>query len=102
MINFYDHETSDTDKVFLLTLLLAALTSCKQAEQNENNLSVETLATELAGTQNNDIDLNEAQLGETALGIGLVAINFDGKTILPFYATPNENEPKKTLEFLTI
>lgn len=84
-------------KVLLLPLLLTVLTSCKQTQQKEIDPSVDTVATELAGTQN--MDSNEQQLGETALGIGLVAINFGDKTTLPFYATPNENEPKKTLQF---
>ena len=38
-------------------------------------------------------------LGQTDLGVGLVSINFDDKTTLHFYATPNDKEPKKTIQF---
>lgn len=36
---------------------------------------------------------------QTDLGIGLVAINFDDKTILHFYYNPDDKQPAKTIEF---
>jgi len=37
--------------------------------------------------------------GQTELGIGVVAINFNDTTLLNFYLTPTNKEPEKTLEF---
>lgn len=36
---------------------------------------------------------------QTDLGIGLVSINFDDKTILHFYSNPDVRQPTKTIEF---
>lgn len=36
---------------------------------------------------------------QTDLGLGLVSINFDDKTTLHFYSTPNDKEPKRTIQF---
>lgn len=36
---------------------------------------------------------------QTNLGIGLVAIKFDDKTVLPFYTSVNDKEPAKTIRF---
>ena len=38
-------------------------------------------------------------LAQTDLGLGLVSINFDDKTTLHFYSTPNDKEPKRTIQF---
>jgi len=37
--------------------------------------------------------------GQTTLGIGLVSINFNDKTVLHFYNDPTDKEPVKTIEF---
>lgn len=37
-------------------------------------------------------------LAQTDLGLGLISINFDDKTTLYFYSTPNDKEPKKTIQ----
>lgn len=36
---------------------------------------------------------------QTNLGIGLIAIKFDDKTVLPFYTSVNDKEPAKTIRF---
>lgn len=36
---------------------------------------------------------------QTNLGIGLVTIKFDDKTVLPFYTSINDKEPVKTIRF---
>jgi hypothetical protein len=38
-------------------------------------------------------------LAQTDLGFGLVSINFDDKTTLHFYSTPNDKEPKRIIQF---
>jgi len=38
-------------------------------------------------------------LAQTDLGLGLVSINFDDKTTLHFYSTPEEKDPKRTIQF---
>lgn len=38
---------------------------------------------------------------QTDLGLGLVSINFDDKTTLYFYLTPNDKEPKRTIQFFS-
>jgi len=38
-------------------------------------------------------------LAQTDLGLGLVSINFDDKTTLHFYSTPNDKEPKRIIQF---
>ena len=39
--------------------------------------------------------------GQTDLGIGLVSIKFDNRTILHFFKNTTDNEPIKTIEFFT-
>lgn len=43
--------------------------------------------------------LTTSLLAQTDLGLGLVSINFDDKTTLHFYSTPNDKEPKRTIQF---
>jgi hypothetical protein len=100
MNKFWQDKTATMKKEVLgITLMLIVFNSCTQTEQNEIDPLLDSVATELRGTENENIDSNEPELILTPLGIGLVAINFDDKTTLFFYTTPNDNEPKKTLQF---
>lgn len=38
-------------------------------------------------------------LAQKDLGLGLVSINFDGKTTLQFYSIPTDKEPKRIIQF---
>ncbi len=83
----------------MLTIILTVLTSCNQTQKKEINKSFDSVAVEIKGTQNKNFNSSELQSLQTDLGIGLVSINFDDKTTLHFYSTPNEKEPTRTIQF---
>lgn len=72
-------------EIKVLALALLSLAACKPAETKE------TASTPTTKTTDNQI--------VKSLGIGLVTIDFDDKTVLNFYAAPDEKSEKKTLEF---
>lgn len=86
-------------EIILLTTILIVLTSCNKAQHKETNKSFDAVTTQIDGTQNKDFETNKVETVETDLGIGLVSIKFDDKTTLHFYSTPNDQVPKRTIQF---
>ncbi len=96
-------------KLILLTTILTVLTSCNQTvkEANNkpvdtisvNNKSTDTITTEIKDSLDKQSKAIKLALSQTELGIGTVSINFDEKTTLHFYTSPNDKEPKRTVQF---
>ena len=87
------------NEVIVFITLLTLLTSCKQTQDQEKTVTVDTVTNEIDSTQPTELKPIRLDTVQTTLGIGLVSINFDDKTILHFYATPTDKEPKRTIVF---
>ena len=88
-------------ELILLTAILTILISCSQTNNEETNRSVDS-GTSVNGTEANidkDPQTAKPETTNTALGLGLVAINFDDKTTLDFYSAPNDKKPNRTIQF---
>lgn len=86
-------------EVIILTTLFTILTSCNQTQEQENNGSVDSTVNEIKSTRHIDLKSKRIDTLQTDLGLGLISINFDDKTTLYFYSTPNDKEPKRTIQF---
>jgi hypothetical protein len=86
-------------EAIILTTVLTVLISCNQTQNNKNNMSVDSVTTEVNVIQDKGFNSNILDSAETEFGLGLVSINFDDKTTLHFYSTPNDKEPKRTIQF---
>ena len=86
-------------KVIILTTILIIFISCKQTIETEKNKSVDTSMTNNKEIKRKNVDTIIVDLPQTDLGIGLVSINFDDKTVLHFFTSPNDKLPKRTIQF---
>ncbi|NRS90367.1 hypothetical protein HNQ02_003307 [Flavobacterium sp. 7E] len=85
--------------VLLLTTFLMLFTACNQTKNQENSVTIDVVTNKIDSTQAAELKINTLDTVQTTLGIGLVSINFDDKTILHFYTTPTEKKPKRTIIF---
>lgn len=83
----------------ILTTILTVLAACNQRQDNGYNKSIDSVATEIKDTQDKVFKSNRLDSLETDLGLGLVSINFDDKTTLNFYSTPNDKKAIRTIQF---
>ncbi|MGZ9675643.1 hypothetical protein [Flavobacterium sp. GNP001] len=86
-------------KLILLTTVLTILISCNRTENKEINSSVYSVRTVNKGNVEKNHKTDTLEIAQTDLGLGLVVINFDDKTTLQFYSTPNDKEAKRTIQF---
>lgn len=86
-------------EVIILTTLLTILTSCNHKQRQENKGSIDSTANEIKKSRHIDLKSKRIDTLQTDLGLGLVSINFDDKTTLYFYSTPNDKELKRTIQF---
>jgi hypothetical protein len=84
-------------EAIILTIFLAVLVSCDQKQNKNNIMSADSVTTGNIIIQDEGITTLDST--DTALGLGLVSINFDDKTTLHFYSAPNDKEPKRTVQF---
>lgn len=82
-----------------LTIILSVLISCNQTVNKENNKSIDSVTTNNSLITDKDLNSAKLELVNTELGLGLVSINFDDKTILHFFSSPYEKEPIRTIQF---
>jgi hypothetical protein len=72
-------------KLIILTTILIVFSSCKQAIETENNKAIDSTMTKGKEVKRKNFNTVKVDLPQTDLGIGLVSINFDEKTVLHFF-----------------
>lgn len=86
-------------ELIILKTILIVLVSCKQTVEKEKIKSINSITTENKEVRRKDFITVKLDLAQTDLGLGLVSINFDDKTVLHFFSSPNDKEPKRTIQF---
>lgn len=86
-------------ELIIVITILTILFSCNQTWKKDNNKSNDIVTTESRERIKKDLTTVNLDLAQTELGLGLVSINFDEKTTLHFYTSPNDKEPKRTIQF---
>lgn len=88
-------------KLIILTTILIVFSSCKQAIETENNKSIDSTMTKGKEVKRKNFNTVKVDLPQTDpdLGIGLVSINFNEKTVLHFFSSPIDKEPKRSIQF---
>jgi hypothetical protein len=83
----------------LLTTILIVFISCKQRVETDNNKSIDSTMTKDKEFTRKDFNTVKVGLSDKDLGLGLVSINFDDKTILHFFSSANDKVPKRSIQF---
>ena len=86
-------------ELILLTTILIVFISCKQTVETANNKSIDSTMTKAKEVKGKDFNIVKVDLPQTDLGLGLVSINFDDITVLHFFSSPNDKEPKRSIQF---
>lgn len=90
--------TMKRELIVLITILIVFI-SCKQGVETENNKSIDSTITKNKEVKLKGFNKVKVDLSQTDLGLGLVSINFDDKTVLHFFSSPNHKVPKRSIQF---